>query len=124
MTRAMECLTISFARERRRFGSRSVAVPSRFLEEIPRQHAEGRIGRGRTSDAGPGSDRRVDYAYSQVEASDATATVRGLRVRHPIFGAGTVIEVSGERGDEKLKIRFDRVGVKTVMVRFANLEQI
>jgi DNA helicase-2/ATP-dependent DNA helicase PcrA len=124
MTRAMERLTISFARERRRFGSRSVAVPSRFLEEIPRQHAEGRIGSGRAAGADSGSGRRVDYAYSQVEASDATATVQGLRVRHPIFGAGTVIEVSGARGDEKLKIRFDRVGVKTVMVRFANLEQI
>jgi hypothetical protein len=30
--------------------------------------------------------------------------------------------VVGAGGDQKLRIRFDRVGVKTVMVRYANLE--
>ncbi|UCE87980.1 MAG: ATP-binding domain-containing protein [Deltaproteobacteria bacterium] len=124
MTRAMERLTLTYARERRRFGSRSFAAPSRFLHEIPSGMLEGRIGDGSGPEAGFDTRRRVDYAYAQVEPSDATATARGLRVRHPVFGAGTVIEVSGARGDEKLKIRFDRVGVKTVMVRFANLEPL
>ena len=93
-------------------------MPSRFLQEIPDHVAVGR------TSGSPVGARRVDTAYAQPEAGDASAIAAGLRVRHPIFGAGTVIQVAGRRGDEKLKIRFDRVGVKTVMLRFANLEQI
>jgi hypothetical protein len=45
-----------------------------------------------------------------------------MRVRHPVFGAGSVLAVMGQDLNQKLKIKFDRVGVKTVMVRYANLE--
>ncbi|MBW2236945.1 MAG: hypothetical protein JRG85_16310, partial [Deltaproteobacteria bacterium] len=48
----------------------------------------------------------------------------GLRVRHPIFGEGTVMQVAGSGQGQKLRIRFDRVGIKTVLVRFANLEVV
>ena len=46
----------------------------------------------------------------------------GLRVRHPIFGPGTILEVSGAGANQKLRIRFERAGVKTVVTRYANLE--
>jgi DNA helicase-2/ATP-dependent DNA helicase PcrA len=46
----------------------------------------------------------------------------GLRVRHPIFGPGTILEVSGSGPNQKLRIRFERAGVKTVVTRYANLE--
>jgi DNA helicase-2/ATP-dependent DNA helicase PcrA len=46
----------------------------------------------------------------------------GTRVRHPVFGPGEVMSVSGGGTNLKLKIRFKQVGVKTVMLRFANLE--
>ena len=45
-----------------------------------------------------------------------------MRVRHPIFGPGTVLQVVGAGAGQKLRIRFDRAGVKTIVVRFANLE--
>ena len=117
MTRAMEQLTLTFARERRRFGSRSFGIPSRFLREIPPSVLE-----GDPPDAREDFDRpRVDYSYSQDE--DAMPQLRaGLRVRHPVFGTGTVIDVRGTGPAAKLRIKFDRVGVKTVMLKFANLE--
>jgi hypothetical protein len=45
-------------------------------------------------------------------------------VRHPVFGLGTVLDdVSGAAGPgQKLRVRFDRVGVKRLVLRFANLE--
>jgi DNA helicase-2/ATP-dependent DNA helicase PcrA len=43
-------------------------------------------------------------------------------VRHPVFGAGTILEVSGKGTGQKLRIRFDRAGVKAILVRYANLE--
>ena len=46
----------------------------------------------------------------------------GTAVRHPIFGRGTVLAVVGSDLNQKLRIKFERAGVKTVMVRYANLE--
>jgi DNA helicase-2/ATP-dependent DNA helicase PcrA len=45
-----------------------------------------------------------------------------MRVKHPVFGYGTVLDVSGSGPGQKLRIKFDRVGVKTLLTRFANLE--
>ena len=43
-------------------------------------------------------------------------------MRHRVFGVGTVRAVVGDGLNQTLRVRFDRVGVKTVMVRYANLE--
>ena len=122
MTRAMERLTISCAEERRRFGSRSYQVPSRFLSEIPEELVEGEPPGG-PKPAG-GGDYDIDYSYAQEAASGSSTLGPGLRVRHPIFGEGTVMQVAGSGQGQKLRIRFDRVGIKTVLVRFANLEVV
>jgi DNA helicase-2/ATP-dependent DNA helicase PcrA len=116
MTRAMEELTLTWAAERNRFGSRSASPPSRFLGEIP--------GTALAESARHSfdSDPALDYSYDQ-SASQETATIAvGLRVRHPVFGFGTVAQVIGTGPDQKLRIRFDQAGLKTVMVRFANLD--
>ena len=118
MTRAMERLTLTCARERRRFGSRTFGVPSRFLREIPESLIEG---------AGPATPRPakpdLDYEYAHVEYDDGGGEIpRGMRVRHPVFGHGTVLDVAGSGPAQKLRIKFDRVGVKTLLTRFANLE--
>jgi DNA helicase-2/ATP-dependent DNA helicase PcrA len=122
MTRAMEQLYLSAAGERMRFGSRSYNAASRFLREIPDAACERAGGRGasrrRSSRAG---DAGLDYSYSQ-EVPDGDGPAAGMRVRHPIFGAGTILSVAGSGPGQKLKIRFERAGVKTILVRFANLE--
>jgi DNA helicase-2/ATP-dependent DNA helicase PcrA len=129
MTRAMVRLYLTCAGERRRFGERTFQSPSRFLAEVPEDLIEvlrasrsrGASGRGESGySASDWSDGDADYSYSQ-EASDGSIQP-GLRVRHPVFGAGVVLTVTGSDLNQKLKIRFERAGVKTVMVRFANLE--
>jgi hypothetical protein len=47
-----------------------------------------------------------------------------MRVRHSVFGMGVILSSSGADMNQKLKIRFERAGVKTVMVRYANLELV
>ena len=119
MTRAMERLTLTWARKRRRFGSESFAAPSRFLGEIPSSLVEGLESHwepGRVS-----GGRSLDYSYDQSR-DESSEVSPGVRVRHPIFGSGSVLAVVGAGAGQKLRIRFDRVGVKTVMVRYANLE--
>jgi DNA helicase-2/ATP-dependent DNA helicase PcrA len=117
MTRAMERLTLACAAERLRFGSRSYGVPSRFLREIP--HATVAAPLAGAAPSAPG-EPSLDYSYGQDDASLELAP--GLRVRHPVFGAGTVLSVMGSGPGTKLRIRFERAGVKTVMLRFAQLE--
>ncbi len=118
MTRAMEELTLTCAAERLRFGSRTYGVPSRFLKEIPSSVVEKMAEPSRLRrEPGPS----LDYSYAQQEP-DEMGLAPGLRVRHPIFGPGTVLAVSGSGPSTKLRIRFQRAGVKTVMLRFANLE--
>jgi DNA helicase-2/ATP-dependent DNA helicase PcrA len=116
MTRAMERLTLTCAAERVRFGSRTRAAPSRFLREIPPSVLAGPAEEDGECDEGEPS---LDYSYGQLEAPEVAP---GLRVRHPVFGPGSVLSVSGEGLGQKLRIRFERAGVKTVMVRYANLE--
>jgi DNA helicase-2/ATP-dependent DNA helicase PcrA len=126
MTRAMERLYLSCAQERRRYGSRTFAVPSRFLREIPEEVLQGELPEAR--EPGPAGGRggaSLDYSYGQVEHEPAGITIpRGMRVRHPVFGLGTGLDdVSGAAGPgQKLRVRFDRVGVKRLVLRFANLE--
>jgi DNA helicase-2/ATP-dependent DNA helicase PcrA len=119
----MEKLTLTCASERFRFGSRTYGVPSRFLQEIP-PHALA-TARGRSSEERPGartSGPTLDYSYAQTEPGEAPELAPGLGVRHPIFGRGTILAVIGAGQGQKLRIQFERAGVKTIVVRFANLE--
>jgi len=131
MTRAMEKLTICWAAERRRYGERSYQQPSRFLQEIPQEFVEvmesarrpvGDRSSGRSFDEYAQEEPSIDYSFNQ-EGPDELAIRKGMRVRHPVFGVGSVLALIGNSSDQKLKIQFDRAGVKTVMVKFANLER-
>ncbi len=129
MTRAMEHLFLSCASQRMQWGERSYQSPSRFLQEIPDEWIEtlGTAHRGpRTRTASPRSGSQFDYSYGQdVPADDGPGedgVAVGTLVRHPIFGRGQVLAVIGTDLNQKLRIKFERAGVKTVMVRFANLE--
>jgi DNA helicase-2/ATP-dependent DNA helicase PcrA len=134
MTRAMEKLTLSYARERRRYGQHTFGSPSRFLREIPQKLLDFRGGAAFERPSEPAAParprsraegRHYDYSYDQGGADDAAGeggVRKGTRLRHPIFGAGVVLEVMGRGPGQKLRIQFDRAGVKTVLVRYANLE--
>ncbi len=128
MTRAMESLYLTCAAERMRYGDRTYQTPSRFLQEIPDELIEtlGTATRGVRSRAGrSGStidDSNYDYSYAQAEPDEEGGVGVGTRVRHPVFGRGEVLSVMGSDLNQKLRIKFERAGVKTVMVRYANLE--
>ena len=62
-----------------------------------------------------------DASYSQ-ESPEAAGISPGQRVRHPIFGPGVVVSTSGDGPSQKLKVQFERAGVKTLVLKYANLE--
>lgn len=128
MTRAMEHLFLTCAAERFRFGDRTYQSPSRFLQEIPDELIQtlGTASRGSRSSSSSSSSStsssRFDYSYAQEEAGEGEGVQVGTRVRHPVFGRGEVLAVVGVDLNQKLRIKFERAGVKTILVRFANLE--
>lgn len=125
MTRAMERLTLTWALERRRYGTRAFGTPSRFLSEIPAHLVVGSSPDPYEPAPAPawgGGGRVLDYSLGQDGAADAAGEGRGARVRHPIFGDGVVLDAQGSGPARKLRIRFDRAGVKTLALRYANLE--
>jgi DNA helicase-2/ATP-dependent DNA helicase PcrA len=123
MTRAMESLTITTAAERVRFGSRTYGVPSRFIEEIPSSVVEEQGGRRRAAPTpvSQSTDSAYDYSYAQHDPGEV-GVAAGMRVRHPTFGPGTVMAVTGKGPSQKLKVNFERAGVKTLILKYANLE--
>ena len=62
------------------------------------------------------------YLYEDEDQSAAPITFKpGLRVRHPQFGVGSIINVEPVDSDFKLQVRFNSVGLKTLRAKFAKL---
>jgi DNA helicase-2/ATP-dependent DNA helicase PcrA len=131
MTRARERLHLTWAQSRSVFGQRRLSEPSRFLVEIPRDQVEATAdGRVPVMDySAPrrryGADRSFTPAPGPAQGGPSTAELRpGARVRHPLFGVGTVLrsETAGE--DLKVTVSFPGVGAKKLVARYAGLELV
>ena len=131
MTRAMERLHLSWAQSRQVFGQRRLSEPSRFLLEIPRDRLEV------TADAAyeaPSRERRPATSWRPrtggtprdpgppAPAVPAHAMRPGVKVRHPLFGVGTVLRSEGAGDDLKLTVSFTGIGAKRLVARYAGLE--
>jgi DNA helicase-2/ATP-dependent DNA helicase PcrA len=46
----------------------------------------------------------------------------GARVRHPLFGVGTILRAEGSGDDLKLTVTFAGLGAKRLVARYAGLE--
>jgi DNA helicase-2/ATP-dependent DNA helicase PcrA len=121
MTRAMESLHLSWARSRQVFGQRRLTEPSRFLAELPEECLERSGGGPGWSPSLPRAPRGELPAPSGAPAADVRP---GVRVRHPLFGVGTVLRREGAGDELKLTVSFPGVGAKKLVARFAGLELV
>jgi DNA helicase-2/ATP-dependent DNA helicase PcrA len=126
MTRAREQLVLTWAQSRQVFGQRRVAEPSRFLDEIPREHVESSGEALAPAWAAPRqrftreSEAREGPAVPPTPP-DAQEMRPGVRVRHPLFGVGTIVRREGTDEDLKLTVSFAGVGAKRLVARYAGL---
>jgi len=129
MTRARERLHLTWAQSRSVFGQRRLSEPSRFLLEIPRDQVE-QTADGRLPVIAASAPRRRfggDRSFTPAPAPSPEALKElrpGTRVRHPLFGVGTVLrsEASGE--ETKVTVSFPGVGAKRLVARYAGLELV
>jgi len=142
MTRAERRLFLTSAARRRVFGEYQATEPSRFVDDVPAELVEriiptfassyqgtfahahyefrtnpyGRGGRGRTREEVP------KYSYEDEDQSVAGGVRVGMRVKHAQFGVGVVLAVEEHTDDYKITVRFNSVGQKKLLARFAKLE--
>ena len=125
MTRAMKELHLTWAESRMVFGQRRVSEPSRFLTELPREdlvvtgdpRSAAAVARPRWG-AGAGRRRRAPSAPPPTPGRFRP----GARVRHPLFGVGTVLRSDGAGDDLKVTVSFPGIGAKRLVARYAGLE--
>ncbi len=143
VTRAKRRLYITNTYTRMLFGMTNRNLPSRFLKEIPPElcnisgfsfsaAAAGSYSSNpsRTSYSGAGQAAGASHskpayrAGSSAQQSKASAAQyqKGMRVRHKVFGDGTVISATPMGGDCLLEIAFDEKGTKKLMSNFVKME--
>ncbi|MCI7217298.1 MAG: DNA helicase PcrA [Megasphaera elsdenii] len=133
ITRAERQLYVTNAITRTMYGRISAYMPSRFLAEIPPQlmedyHRKSAMPQSRTT-AVPGKQRvsilTKPVASSLPKKHAVTDTfAKGDKVRHKIWGIGTVLDVIGEGPNMQMKIQVPTKGVRQVVVKYAPLEKI
>ena len=146
ITRAQSKLFISHTEVRRRNGELMPSIKSRFLNEIAAANLEERktlkastLGRGSQSRVGssfsgayparrtydvPSWRRSTPIAEAEI-SQDEPRYVKGERVRHKLFGEGSIAELTGIGREVKAVIDFDdeAVGRKTIKLAYTTLER-
>ena len=146
MTRAKERLYLTRAFRRRVMGNSLPGIPSRFLNDIPRDliaspdteraanlpHRHSRAGGNpgasphRHTGAGryPEAQHEDPFALSLSKGEAAPPPFDpGDRVTHPTFGEGVVVNCKPTKDDYEVTVAFDGSGVKRLLHSLANLER-
>jgi DNA helicase-2/ATP-dependent DNA helicase PcrA len=144
LTRAKEELYLSHARLRDFRGSTLYAVPSMFLEELPAGEGVARVdlsasaaGSHQAMEAWRGGRSSADQGWSEagvrskavpipaqlpIPHGDGPVYAEGMLVKHPTYGIGRIIEVSGNAALRKVKIRFKTNGERSFVADKVTLE--
>ncbi|MGN0674904.1 MAG: ATP-dependent helicase [Oscillospiraceae bacterium] len=135
ITRAKKKLYITHAKQRMLFGSTNRNLISRFAKEISSEYVE-RIDstvkmREENDDVivqnVPKYTLQSELANRKVEQAKKNASADfsiGERVKHNVFGEGTVLSVKKISNDAMLEVAFDTVGTKKLMANFAKITKI
>jgi DNA helicase-2/ATP-dependent DNA helicase PcrA len=142
ITRAMMKLYLSYAHTRYRFGSLSFQAKSRFIDEVNPELLETEAHHVRVVKSEPKvaaallrrphhrksptddrtySDVHPDYENESQEALDLHV---GVRVVHESFGEGRIVSLSGKGENARASVAFDGVGLKQLLIKYANLRVV
>ncbi|QPZ39209.1 ATP-dependent helicase [Paramicrobacterium chengjingii] len=149
ITRARKRLFLSLAMTRAQYGETAVAMPSRYLQEIPAELIEWRQSPGSVNSRGGTQSRALNAnRWSQTRGTDAAALPRaekkewpnkvtnsvrdngdlelaaGDRIRHTDFGEGRVQNVTGEGTKRVAHVQFDNAGAKKLLIKIAPIEKL
>jgi DNA helicase-2/ATP-dependent DNA helicase PcrA len=133
MTRARKHLYLSYAAERMIFGKTKRNIYSRFLSEAGLLESKDHVFGALKSQMSFGAPRRFQSyasAKGRIEQSKENAPKAdtdngpyaiGVKVSHPVFGMGKIIDKSGAGSDLKLVVLFENGQWKKLLAKAANL---
>jgi len=133
ITRAKRELYITTAKQRLLFGQTGRNAVSRFVREIPKEYIYvNDKSRKTTTAAATAPPKKTPYLARMAKVQRSTPLVAvksqsfkdGERVKHKVFGDGTVLDVAEMGNDSLLEIAFDTAGTKKIMANFAKIEKI
>ena len=150
MTRAEKRLFMTYARTRKVWGSDQMNPPSRFLKELPKEGVVmqsaiasrprflDKWGAADSDTYGPqggagrshplmNSNPFPDYEGGSDSFDESTpsgpAFRKGMRVRHPSYGTGSVLQIEGAGPELKVTVVFADNTVKKFVAKYARLER-
>ncbi|SEP77899.1 ATP-dependent DNA helicase UvrD [Azotobacter beijerinckii] len=122
ITRAMQRLVVTYAETRRLYGSETYNKISRFVRELP--PALVREVRLSNSVSRPTATRPGHNAMFAGAAVPDTPFSLGQRVRHALFGEGTILNFEGAGAQARVQVNFESEGSKWLMLGYAKLEAV
>jgi DNA helicase-2/ATP-dependent DNA helicase PcrA len=143
ITRAQEKLILTHAQARRLYGNREYAIPSQFLDELPKDLLSGQPGErygsspyasSNTSEAATGAGRRLTIADKLRNKSRTKDVVKprmaiadwqvGDRLMHDEFGEGKVTNLLGSGEKMYVAVSFAGRGKKILDPRLAPMQKL
>ena len=143
LTRAEKKIYLSYVLSRYRWGKPVDSEKSRFIDEIKEEYLQNNvIQRSISKDFSQKSQfNKVGIRYKKPETRPAENFIKlkssssksnlfdnnlivGNIVIHERFGKGEVISIEGQGGDRKAEIKFEKGGLKKLLLRFSRLEII
>ena len=114
LTRAQQQIYLTYAEQRRLYGTDNYGTPSRFIREIPEDLLE---------EVRPAmSVSRPIYRPSRPVQMESAPVKLGQRVRHGKFGDGVVLNSEGSGSHARVQVNFENGGTKWLVLAYANLE--
>ncbi|MBA8667518.1 UvrD-helicase domain-containing protein [Holosporaceae bacterium 'Namur'] len=116
ITRSKEKLYISFANNRRIYGNYQYNQPSRFIDELPKEHFEIINSFGSLK---PQFKKEEAFdcslpSFLSSSASNSDRLRRGQRVFHKKFGYGIILSIT----DDNAQVEFEKTSTKKVLLDY------
>ena len=131
--RARQRLYITHANMRTMYGNFNNSIPSRFLMELPKETIinikmqRRNLSSGNNIPPRPVAGERKSVLPSKTvatKASNPDDIQIGCKVNHPKWGVGTIVTKEGAGEEAQVKIAFPGLGIKSLILAYANLEKI
>ncbi|MGE4476048.1 MAG: 3'-5' exonuclease, partial [Stutzerimonas sp.] len=123
ITRAMQQLVITYAETRRLHGSETYNKVSRFVREIPPALIQEVRLNNTVSRTFAGRSMSGASLFAGAGVPE-TPFALGQRVRHSLFGEGTILNFEGAGAQARVQVNFESEGSKWLMLSYAKLEAL
>jgi len=142
LTRAKRQVTITYAKNRYRWGKLNDCEPSRFINEINKDYirfnynsnqktnllkstkAANKLRFKKPNKKTPlkALNKKNIISQKSIGNSHFEDLITGDFIIHNRFGKGEVIKTEGEGSDKKAEVKFDTSGIKKILLKFAKYD--